>query len=141
MDLFYVVKLKEPKRVTIGVRPLREGEQPILQATAGHLTVFGPVAQSDSPPAAVLVAPVQVVPPVEERSPVREETHVEASNSVEILESAEVRKKKRKEASSGGYVGTSKRRRRLIGEDESDAPDEMSATSAQKNQAESPPLV
>ena len=71
----------------------------------------------------------------------REETHVEASNSVEILESAEVRRKKRKEASSGGYVGTSKRRRRLIGEDESDAPDEMSATSAQRNQAESPPLV
>ena len=142
MDLFAVVKLKEPKRVTVGVRPLREGEQPILQATAGHLTVFGPVEREDSPPAAVLVAPVQVVPPTEEKSPVEEETHVEASNSVEILEPAEVRREKRKEASSGGYVvGTSKRRRRLIGEDESDAPDEMSATSAQKNQARSPPLV
>ena len=142
MDLFSVVKLKEPKRVTIGVRPLREGEQPVLQATAGHLTTFAAVAQQDSPPAAVLVAPVQVVPPTEERSPVEEETHVEASNSVEILESTEVRKKKRKEASSGGYVvGTSKRRRRLIGEDETEAPDEMSATSAQKKRADSPPLV
>ena len=142
MDLFAVVKLKEPKRVTVGVRPLREGEQPILQATEGHLTVFGPAAPQDSPPAAVLVAPVQVVPPTEEKSPVEEETHVEASNSVEILEPAEVRREKRKEASSGGYVvGTSKRRRRLIGEEESDAPDEMSATSAQKNQARSPPLV
>lgn len=85
---------------------------------------------------------MQAVPPTEEKSPVEEETHVEASNSVEILESAEVRRKMRKGASSGGYVvGTSKRRRRLIGEDESDAPDEMSATSAPKSQARSPPLV
>ena len=143
MDLFAVVKLKEPKRVTVGVRPLREGEQPILQATAGHLTVFGPVEREDSPPAAVLVAPVQVVPPTEEKSPVEEETHVESSNSVEILEPvAEVRREKRKEASSGGYgAGTSKRRRHLIADEESAAPDDMSATSAEKNQAKSPPLV
>ena len=142
MDLFAVVKLKEPKRVTVGVRPLREGEQPILQATEGHLTVFGPVEREDSPPAAVLVAPVQVVPPTEEKSPVEEETHVESSNSVEILEPAEVRREKRKEASSGGYgAGTSKRRRHLIADEESAAPDEMSYTSAEKNQAKSPPLV
>ena len=55
MDLFAFVKLKEPKRVTVGVRPLREGEQPILEATTGHLTVFG--AASD-PSAAVLAPPV-----------------------------------------------------------------------------------
>ena len=143
MDLFAVVKLKEPKRVTVGVRPLREGEQPILQATEGHLTVFGPVAREDSPPAAVFVAPVQVVPPTEEQSPVEEETHVESSNSVEILEPvAEVRREKRKEASSGGYgAGTSKRRRHLIADEESAAPDDMSATSAEKNQVKFPPLV
>ena len=58
MDLFAVVKLKEPKRVTVGVRPLRDGEQPILEATAGHLTVFGAVAREDSPPAATLAVPV-----------------------------------------------------------------------------------
>ena len=52
MDLFSFVKLKEPKHATIGVRPLREGEQPILEATAGHLTVFG---AASGPSAAVLV--------------------------------------------------------------------------------------
>ena len=55
MDLFDFVKLKEPKRATVGVRPLREGEQPILEATSGHLTVFGTIS---SPSAPVLVPPV-----------------------------------------------------------------------------------
>lgn len=132
------MKLKEPKRATIGVRPLKVGEQPILEATDGHLTVYGPVNRPSSPPVAVYVPPVQSVPPTGEPSHAEEETHVESSDSVEIVE---VRREKRKEASSGGYVGTSKRRRRLIGEDELDAPDEMSATSAQKNQDRSLPLV
>ena len=63
MDLFAFVKLKEPKRATIGVRPLREGEQPILEATAGHLTVFG---AASGPSAVVLVPPVQSVAPAVE---------------------------------------------------------------------------
>ena len=63
MDLFSFVKLKEPKRATVGVRPLREGEQPILETTAGHLTVFG---AAGDPSTAVLAPPVQdVAPPVE----------------------------------------------------------------------------
>lgn len=37
MDLFAVVKLAKPAQVAVGVRPLREGEQPILEATAGRL--------------------------------------------------------------------------------------------------------
>ena len=37
MDLFAVVKLTKPSQVTVGVRPLREGELPILEATAGRL--------------------------------------------------------------------------------------------------------
>ena len=32
MDLFAVVKLDSPRSVTVGVRPLREGETPILEA-------------------------------------------------------------------------------------------------------------
>ena len=143
MDLFAVVKLKEPKRVTVGVRPLREGEEPILQATEGHLTVFGPVARENSPPAATLVVPVQSVPPTGEQSPVEEEAHVESSNSVEILEPvAEVQRGKRKEASSGGYgTGTSKRRRHLIADEESATPDDMSVSDAEKSLPKSPPLV
>ena len=50
MDLFVVVKLEKPKLVTVGVRPLREGEQPLLEATQGHLTVLGDVGHEDSPP-------------------------------------------------------------------------------------------
>ena len=86
MDLFAVVKLEKPKRVTVGVRPLRDGEEPILEATAGHLTVYGPVNRLDSPPADVFVPPVQSVPPTVEQSPVVEEAHSESSDSMEILE-------------------------------------------------------
>jgi hypothetical protein len=58
MDLFVVVKLEKPKQVTVGVRPLREGEEPILEATAGHTTVLAQAGPEDSPPAAALVTPV-----------------------------------------------------------------------------------
>jgi hypothetical protein len=99
MDLFTVVKLKEPKRVTVGVRPLRVGEEPILEATTGHLAAFGSVA------------PVQSVPPTGEQSPVVEEERADSSDSVEILEPVMVvQGEKRKEAPSGGYgAGTSKK--------------------------------
>ena len=143
MDLFAFVKLKEPKHVTVGVRPLRDGEEPFLKATAGHLTVLGPVVPADSPPAAVFVPPVQSVPPTVEQSPVVEETHSESSDSVEILEPAvETQGEKRKEASSGGYgAGTSKRRRHVIADDESSTADDMSVFGAGKNLSRSPPLV
>ena len=36
MDLFSVVKLVKPTQVIVGVRPLREGETQILEATAGR---------------------------------------------------------------------------------------------------------
>ena len=50
MDLFAVVKLDRPKQVTMGVRPLREGERPLLEATEGRLTVLPEVVQEDTPP-------------------------------------------------------------------------------------------
>ena len=37
MDLFGVVKLTKSTQVAVGVRPLREGEVPILEATTGRL--------------------------------------------------------------------------------------------------------
>lgn len=143
MDLFAVVKLEKSKRVTVGVRPLRDGEEPILEATAGHLTVLGPVVPAKSPPAAVFVPPVQSVPPTAEQSPVVEEEHANSSDSVEILEPiVEVQGEKRKEAPSGGYgAGTSKRRRHVIVDEESSAPDDMCISSAEKNLSKSPPLM
>ena len=35
MDLFVVVRLAKPLQVIVGVRPLREGEVPVLEAAAG----------------------------------------------------------------------------------------------------------
>ena len=141
--MFAVVKLEKPKRVTLGVRPLRDDEEPILEATAGHLTVLVPVGHVDSPPAAALVAPVQSVPPTGEQSPLMEEAHAESSNSVEILEPVvEVQGEKRKEASSGGYgAGTSKRRRHLIADEESSAAEDVSATNADKDGFQSSPFM
>ena len=141
--MFAVVKLEKPKRVTVGVRPLRNDEEPILEATAGHLTVLAPVGHVDSPPAAALVAPVQSVPPTGEESPVLEEAHAESSNSVEILEPVvEAQGVKRKEASSGGYgAGTSKRRRHIIADEGSSAADDVSASGAEKNLSQSSPFV
>ena len=76
-----MVKLEKPKQVTVGVRPLRDGEQPLLEATAGHITVLAQEGPEDSPPAAALVTPVQSVPPTGEQSPMIEEAHTESSNS------------------------------------------------------------
>ena len=53
-----MVKLEKPKQVIVGVRPLKDGEEPILVATAGHTTVFAQEGPEDSPPAAALVTPV-----------------------------------------------------------------------------------
>ena len=143
MDLFAFVKLKEPKRVTVVVRPLRDGEQPILEATAGHLAAFGPFARADSPPAAIFVPPVQSVPPTGEPSHVVEEEHADSSDSVEILEPVvEVQGEKCKEALAGGYgAGTSKRRRHLVVDEESSTPDNGSVSGAEKDLSRSPPLV
>ena len=128
MDLFAFVKLKEPKRATVGVRPLREGEQPILEATSGHLTVFGTVS---SPPAPVLVPPVQSVAPAEEDAHV-EEAHDTSSESVEILEVVARDLKCKGEA---GSSGTTKRRRHVIADEGSSAEDEVAADSAGKDVA------
>ena len=114
------MKLKEPKRATIGVRPLREGEQPILEATDGHLTVFGTVS---GPSAVVLVPPVQSVAPSVEPAHV-EETQATSSESVEILEVVARDLKRKGEA---GSSGTTKRRRHVISDEESSAEDEVVA--------------
>ncbi|GJU36183.1 hypothetical protein Tco_1184537 [Tanacetum coccineum] len=37
MDLFSVVHLSKPKQVIEGVRPLRDGEEPLLESTAGRI--------------------------------------------------------------------------------------------------------
>ena len=62
MDLFAVVKLAKPTQVIVGVRPLREGEQPILEAIAGHLLELAQIESSGGTPPVVNTTPVQTVP-------------------------------------------------------------------------------
>ena len=142
MDLFAVVKLEKPKQVTVGVRPLRENEQPLLEATQGHLTVLGDVGHEDSPP--LQVTPVQSVAPTVETAHV-EEVHSESSDSVEILKPEEVLKEEvaqnLKRKGEAGSSGTSKRRRHLIGDAESSAEEETSAPGADKKAAEASPFL
>ena len=142
MDLFAVVKLEKPKQVTVGVRPLRENEQPLLEAIAGHLTVLGPVGHEDSPP--LQVTPIQSMAPTVETAH-QKEAHAESSDSVEILKVEEVLKPnevardlKRKGEASGS--GTSKRRHYLVEDMESSVEEETSAPGADKEVAEVSPL-
>ena len=37
MDLFSVVGIERPQRMTVGVRPRREDEVPLLEATEGRV--------------------------------------------------------------------------------------------------------
>ena len=63
MDLFDVVNLEVPTSVTVGIRPLEEGETPILQATVGRLVDLVVPNAGESPSAAV---PIQQIPPQQE---------------------------------------------------------------------------
>ena len=65
MDLFAVVNLEAPRSVTVGVRPLREGETPILQATAGRVVELV-VPEPEGSPAVVPASPLQVFPPAQQ---------------------------------------------------------------------------
>ena len=66
MDLFSVVRLEAPQRVTVGVRPLRSGEIQILQAMAGRVVVLA-VPEPEGSPAAVAVPPLQQVALISEK--------------------------------------------------------------------------
>ena len=57
MDLFAVVNLEVPRSVTIGVRPLGEGETPILEATDGRVEELV-IPEPEGSPAAFMAAPI-----------------------------------------------------------------------------------
>ena len=121
MDLFGVVKLTKPTQVTVGVRPLREGEVPILEATAGRLLEPAQEESSDVAQPGLNATPVQTVPAQVVRTP--EPVRTESSEGVGILKvdtdsEGEHQGAKRKAADDGGE-GTSKRRRHVITVDES----------------------
>ena len=60
MDLFNVVRLAKPTQVTVGVRPLREGEIPILEATAGRILEHAQEEPADVAQPLLNATPVQL---------------------------------------------------------------------------------
>ena len=68
MDLFSVVNLETPRSVIVGVRPLREGETPILKTTAGRVVDLV-VPEAEDFPAVFMAAPIQTVAPTVQQEP------------------------------------------------------------------------
>ena len=83
MDLFGVVKLAKPTQVTVGVRPLRDGETPILEATAGHTMEYAQEEPANASPVVIEATPVRSVPTEKVQSP--ELSRTDSSENMGIL--------------------------------------------------------
>ena len=118
MDLFNVVHMDDPRLVTIGVRPLGEGETPVLRSTEGRVEDLVVPGDEGSPPA-IMVPPVQAVsPPVQQepevvRNPPSPVKFVIVDDSEEDVEEPPL---VRKRARSEDGEGSSKRPRFETGE-------------------------
>ena len=86
MDLFRVVRLEKPKQVIVGVRPLRDGEEPILQATAGRTMAIaqgepeGTDETVEIPVGVTMATPLRSFPGPDAQIPV-EFVHIDSSGS------------------------------------------------------------
>ena len=155
MDLFSVVRLAEPKVVTVGQRPLRVGEAPILQATAGRVMELNleEEGSGETPPLVLDVAPINVAGhavQAQGAQPDAEKATTESSESVEITKVVNAPKEdnrgeKRKEPMSGdGGASSSRRKRRESGTAMSSSKEESDKEgvlhfNVGKNATESPP--
>ena len=152
-----MVRLAEPKVVKVGQRPLRVGEVPVLQATAGRVMELN-LEEEDSGetyPLILDVAPVNVTGPAVQAQgaqPDVEKATTESSESVEITKvvtapEGDNRGEKRKEPMSGdGGASSSRTKHRVSGtatlpsKEESDE-EGVSPSNAEKDATESlPPL-
>ena len=136
MDLFSVVQLSKPKDVTEGVRPLKEGEEPVLESMAGRTMDLVLEEPEDVPPVVLVATPLRSVPSTDVPHPEMELLSSDSSDFVGVTKvvsetEEESSRKKRKRGSAGDGAGTSKRRRHLIlGDDASSSEDqEMDASS------------
>ncbi|GJX69921.1 hypothetical protein Tco_0307092 [Tanacetum coccineum] len=147
MDLFSVVHLSKPKLVTEGVRPLRDGEEPLLESTAGR-TMELVLEQPEFDRTDVLApTPLRSVPGATEEPPRLDTTSVGSSEDADVAgaesEAGEVDSGlKRKRATSDDGAGTSKRVRHvslgLSTSTEEETPD-APPTLAAKEVTETPP--
>lgn len=128
-----MVNLAKPTQVTVGVRPLREGETPIMEATAGRLMEYAQEEPANVAQSPLEATPVRSVPTQEVQSP--EPSHTHSSEGVEILKADSEPEEasqgvKRKKVSGDGGAGTSKRRR-LIGAKPSNIIDQVNGQQSQ----------
>ncbi|GJZ90618.1 hypothetical protein Tco_0662545 [Tanacetum coccineum] len=147
MDLFSVVHLSKPKLVTEGVRPLRDGEEPLLESTAGRtmeLVLEQPEVESTD---VLAPTPLRSVPGPTVEPPRLDATSVGSSEDANVAgaesEAGEVDSGlKRKRATSDDGAGTSKRVRHvslgLSTSTEEETPD-APPTLAAKEVTETPP--
>ncbi|GJX44386.1 hypothetical protein Tco_0261062 [Tanacetum coccineum] len=118
MDLFSVVHLSKPKLVTEGVRPLRDGKEPLLESTTGR-TMELVLEQSKVESTDVLApTPLRSVPGATVEPPRLDATSVGSSEDADVAgaesEAGEVDSGlKRKRATSDDGAGTSKRVRHV----------------------------
>ena len=116
MDLFSVVHLEMPRAVAIGVRPLGEGETPLLEATDGRVVDLH-IPEAEGSPQVINVPPVQMVappPPPQEPAaaqPPPPPTVIPVVNVEESEEESEEPLLSRKRAGDGDDGGSSKRPR------------------------------
>ena len=147
MDLFSVVHLAKPKLVTVGVRPLREGEAPILETTAGRTMEFTQSEPEDVPLVVLAPTPLRSVPSTNVPPPEMELLSTDSSESIGIIrtrnetdESSSMMKRKRTSGSDG--AGSSKRRRHIIFGDDVSSEDQsidVSPASVAKDATQTPP--
>ncbi|GKE77012.1 hypothetical protein Tco_1543132, partial [Tanacetum coccineum] len=109
-----VVHLSKPKLVTEGVRPLRDGEEPLLESTAGRtleLVLEQPEVESTD---VLAPTPLRSVPGATVEPPRPDATSVGSSEDADVSEAGGVDSGlKRKRATSDDGAGTSKRVRHV----------------------------
>ena len=119
-----MVRLAEQKMVRVGQRPLRAGEAPILQATAGRVMELNlEEGSGETPPLVLDVAPINVAGhavQAQGAQPDAEKSVPESSDSVEITKVVNApeegdRGEKRKEPMSGADGASFSRKKRHVG--------------------------
>ncbi|GJS12600.1 hypothetical protein Tco_0407072 [Tanacetum coccineum] len=140
MDLFSVVHLSKPKLVTEGVRPLRDGEEPLLESTAGRtmeLVLEQPEVESTD---VLAPTPLRSVPSATVEPPRPDATSVGSAEDTDVAEVDSGLKRRRTTGDDG--AGPSKRVRHpslgLSTSTEEETPD-ASPTLAAKEVTEIPP--
>ena len=102
MDLFSVVRIEAPQRMTVGVRPRRDGEVPLLEATEGRVVPLNIPESSQSEPV-LNVEPVNQAQPNAEPTAEKEPTppFVDLGESSDESEVESLRRIRKRDSDGG----------------------------------------